>query len=46
MIQGLNTFKAFFEGYEDHYTLIGGVACYARLIILKVLTFNNKPSKP
>ena len=28
MIQGLDTFKAFFEGYEEHYTLIGGVACY------------------
>lgn len=28
MIQGLDTFKTFFEGYEDHYTLIGGVACY------------------
>ena len=28
MIQGLDTFKAFFKGYEDRYTLIGGVACY------------------
>jgi hypothetical protein len=28
MIQGLNTFKEFFKGYEDRYTLIGGVACY------------------
>jgi hypothetical protein len=28
MIPGLDTFKAFFEGYEEHYTLIGGVACY------------------
>jgi len=28
MIQGLDTFKTFFKGYEDRYTLIGGVACY------------------
>lgn len=28
MIQGLDTFKRFFKGYEDRYTLIGGVACY------------------
>jgi hypothetical protein len=28
LIQGLNTFKEFFKGYEDRYTLIGGVACY------------------
>lgn len=28
MIQGLDTFKTFFNGYEDRYTLIGGVACY------------------
>ncbi|AWX99475.1 hypothetical protein A8139_05285 [Marinomonas primoryensis] len=28
MIQGLNTFKEFFNGYEESYTLIGGVACY------------------
>lgn len=28
MIQGLDTFKDFFKGFEDRYTLIGGVACY------------------
>jgi len=28
MIQGLDTFKEFFRGYENRYTLIGGVACY------------------
>lgn len=28
MIQGLDRFKTFFEGYEDRYALIGGVACY------------------
>lgn len=28
MIQGLDTFKDYFKGYEDRYTLIGGVACY------------------
>lgn len=28
MIQGLNVFRDFFTGFEDRYTLIGGVACY------------------
>lgn len=28
MIQGLDRFKKFFKGYENSYTLIGGVACY------------------
>ena len=28
MIQGLNIFRDFFKGFEDRYTLIGGVACY------------------
>lgn len=28
MIQGLNVFRDFFTGFEDRYTLIGGVACH------------------
>lgn len=28
MIQGLSTFRDFFKGFEEHYTLIGGVACH------------------
>ncbi|MES2822930.1 MAG: hypothetical protein V4732_04965 [Pseudomonadota bacterium] len=28
MIQGLNIFRDFFTGFEDRYTLIGGVACH------------------
>ncbi|MCP5208184.1 MAG: hypothetical protein H7A01_13330 [Hahellaceae bacterium] len=28
MIQGLDTFREYFKGFEDRYTLIGGVACY------------------
>ncbi|GAB1078751.1 MAG: hypothetical protein SStaBPW_06360 [Shewanella algae] len=28
MIQGLENFRVFFEGFEDRYTLIGGVACH------------------
>jgi len=28
MIQGLDRFRDFFQGFKDHYTLIGGVACY------------------
>lgn len=28
MIQGLHIFRDFFTGFEDRYTLIGGVACY------------------
>lgn len=28
MIQGLTIFRDFFAGFEDRYTLIGGVACY------------------
>jgi len=31
MIQGLNVFRDFFIGFEDRYTLIGGVACYLSL---------------
>ena len=27
MVKGLNTFKKYFEGYEDQYVLIGGTAC-------------------
>lgn len=27
-IQGLDKFRDFFTGFEDRYTLIGGVACY------------------
>ena len=27
MIRGLHLFQEFFEGYEDHYTIIGGAAC-------------------
>ena len=28
MIQGLDKFREYFKGFEDRYTLIGGVACY------------------
>jgi hypothetical protein len=28
MVQGLEYFKEFFQGFEDRYTLIGGVACH------------------
>lgn len=28
MIQGLDTFRDFFQDFKDHYTLIGGVACH------------------
>lgn len=28
MVQGLEYFKGFFKGFEDRYTLIGGVACH------------------
>lgn len=31
MIQGLNVFRDFLTGFEDRYTLIGGVACYLSL---------------
>lgn len=31
MIQGLDTFTAFFKGYEAYFTLIGGAACYLSL---------------
>lgn len=31
MIHGLNVFRDFFTGFEDRYTLIGGVACYLSL---------------
>ena len=31
MIQGLHVFRDFFTGFEDRYTLIGGVACYLSL---------------
>ncbi|WP_423679676.1 hypothetical protein [Undibacterium sp. WLHG33] len=31
MIQGLEKFRDFFKGFEDHYTLIGGVACELNL---------------
>jgi len=27
MVRGMNIFKEYFNGYEDHYILIGGVAC-------------------
>jgi hypothetical protein len=30
-IQGLDSFSAYFKGYENRYTLIGGVACYLNL---------------
>lgn len=28
MIQGLDTFRDFFQDFKDHYTLIGGMACH------------------
>ena len=28
MVQGLENFQKYFNGLEDRYTLIGGVACY------------------
>lgn len=28
MIKGLDSFKSFFKGFEDSYTIIGGTACY------------------
>ncbi|MFT4928709.1 MAG: hypothetical protein ACI8WB_004829 [Phenylobacterium sp.] len=28
MIQGLEKYRHFFKGFDDRYTLIGGVACY------------------
>ncbi|MDY7579302.1 hypothetical protein RGU70_13350 [Herbaspirillum sp. RTI4] len=31
MIQGLTIFRDFFAGFEDRYTLIGGVACYLNM---------------
>jgi hypothetical protein len=31
MIQGLDVFRDFFAGFEDRYTLIGGVACYLNM---------------
>lgn len=30
-IQGLDKFSEYFKGFEDRYTLIGGVACYLNL---------------
>ncbi len=26
-MEGLETFKQYFQEYEDHYVLIGGAAC-------------------
>ncbi len=31
MIQGLEIFSEYFKGFEDRYTLIGGVACYLNM---------------
>jgi len=31
MIQGLEKFSEYFKGFEDRYTLIGGVACYLNM---------------
>lgn len=31
VIQGLERFAEYFKGFEDRYTLIGGVACYLNL---------------
>ena len=31
MIQGLEVFSEYFKGFEDRYTLIGGVACYLNM---------------
>ena len=27
MVRGIESFKAWFEGYEEQYTIIGGTAC-------------------
>ncbi len=27
MIRGMESFKSWFQGYEDYYTIIGGTAC-------------------
>ncbi len=32
MVQGLDNFKNFFQGFEDKYTLIGGVACHLSMV--------------
>jgi len=35
MVKGLDTFRKYFEQYEDQYVLIGGAACDPKLIPFK-----------
>ena len=32
MVRGIDRFKAHFEGFNDHYVLIGGAACYLAMV--------------
>lgn len=27
MVRGIDSFREWFQGYEDHYAIIGGTAC-------------------